>query len=453
MRSGLFILFLLFLLAACERQPVRSLSRVNGRSISQDDFVFAYETSPRSSLTGSKKEAYNRVLEGIIQRILLAKEAERRGLQQQTETAGELEYLEDAAIRRELFRRHIRKKVQVSDEDCRRAFDRDQRTLWVQHAIVDSNEELNPGVWNPAWSHVGISPATKTVETDNFGKVDLVNWNDVDLKLEGVLYGLGLNEVSGPVFRKGAIHVFRLVNTETNGMTSENQYQLEREHYRSVVRKRREHALAFNFVQKVMAPEGLSIRRRTLEQLTQVLWRQLPRADSLAGETARELNRPVRDVDDLNDLELAAFKSGRLLVKDFRFFYKMNPRKLVQTSPAGLRNGLINAIGIYVRDIVFARQGRTEGLADVPAVRKDFQYWRERLLAAKLDESIYQRVLTTQTSIPETAGRIAADELDELSKNLKQNATISINEEMLMTSKTGDEGLPRKIDFFATYLN
>lgn len=453
MRSGLIIFLLLCLLAACERQSPPVLAQVNGRSISRDDFVYAYETSPRSILTGSKQAAYDRVLDRIIQRVLFAQEAERRELQKETETARELASLEDAAIRRELFRESIRKNVKLSDADYRKAFYRDQQTLWVQHAVFDTLEDIIPGAWNPTWVHVSINATTKTVERAGFGMVDLISWNDVDLELEEILYGLALNEVSEPILKKGAIHVFRLVNVETNTMASENQYLLKQEHYRTALRKRQEHALAFNFVREVMAPESLIIRRHTIEQLTRVIWQRNPDQNGIVGGSVSELNSPALDLDDLNKLELATFKSGRLLVEDFRFYYKMNPYKLSRVSLDDLQKDLINAIGIYVRDIVFAKKGRTAGYAGIPAVRQDVQYWQERLLASKLEASIYEHISASGSVNPAETGRIVEQELDKLFKNLKQETAISIDQEMLMTIRTSDEGLARKIDFFAGYLN
>ncbi len=453
MRLIPIIVLLLSILAGCERQSHTGLALVNDRSISQDDFIFAYETSPRSVLAGPRQNAYKRVLDGLIQRILLAQEAARRGLQGETVTARELEGLEDAAIRRELFRRSIRDQVAVADPDCRKAFERDQKTLWIQHAVLESLSDVTPGGWDPSWEHVGLNLATKTVERAGFGTLDLISWNDVDLKLEDLLYGLDLGEVSAPIRKNGALHVFRLLNVETNIMTTENQYQEQREHYSNALHKRLEHGLAFKFVQDIMKPEDLIIRRQTLEQLTQVVWQHHPDKDSLSGGSVSELSSPVLELDELNGLELASYRSGTLSVEDFRFYYKMNPYKLRRTSQNELQRDLINAIGIYVRDIVFTSRGRVAGYADAPEVKQDLQYWRERLLASKLKASVAAGLPNSETDTLGTVSKQAEQALADLLLNLKQAAAIHIDEEMLMTIKTSDEGLTRKIDFFAGYLN
>ena len=121
----------------------QEVSRVNDRSISKADFVFAYETSPSSILTGSKALSYKRVMDRLIKRVLLAQEAENRELQDVPETAEALILLEDAAIRRELFRQAVRQQVQISDEDCRLAFNRAQQTLWIQHVVLPLGTEIS----------------------------------------------------------------------------------------------------------------------------------------------------------------------------------------------------------------------------------------------------------------------------------------------------------------------
>ena len=453
LRLKLPLIALLFLLIACEQKSAQVVSEVNGRSISTTDFVYAYETSPRSVLDGSKEMAYRQVLDRMIQRILLSQEAERTGLQQDPEIARALRYLEDGAIRRQLFMEHVRQAIQVSDNDCRRAFNTAQRTLWIQHAVLDTVEQVRPGYWDPEWTHVQINPTLKTVTSGEFGAFDLVNWNDLDADLEEILFALELGEVSKPLLKAGSYHVFRLVNEESNRMASENQFLLEQEHYRTAITKRREHALAFDFVQTVMQPENLLIRRQTLEAFTQLLWQHHLNRDSLKTQPPGELVLPAGDGTELNALELATFTSGSLSVADFRFIYRMNPLDLSTTSAGQLQKDLVNAIGLYVRDVVFAQQGRAEGLAAVPEVQADYAYWKERLLASRMEDLVYQKVARSDSALVEDASSLAAAELQDLVTTLKQSADISINEALLMGIETSDAGLARKIDFFASHLN
>jgi len=426
---------------------------VNDRSVSPDEFLFAYETSPRAVISGPKETAYRNVLNRMAERILLAQEAERLGLHADPENVRELQNLEDAAIRRELFMRQIRNKVDVTEDDCRKAFLKDQQTLWIQHAIIGSEEQMIPGEWKPEWRHVQINPSVKTVEKPGFGPIDLVRWNDVDETLEEVLFSLAPGELSGAIIKNGYTHIFRLVNTETNVMLSENEYNLQREHYRSAITKRKEHRLAFKFVQDVMSPENLTIRHQTLNQLTEALWQQQVAKDSVTMKSPGELNLNPLSLDDLNEKELATFSSGNVSVEDFRFLFRMNPLELSKESKLELKQNIINAIGLYVRDIVFAEKGRALDLENVIEVQDDFKYWRERLLASKMEASVYAKYTDEGIEISEEIVADAVAEYDQLRETLMQAANITINEELLMTIETSDEGLSRKIDFFANYLN
>jgi len=449
----LFPLVFVFLTIACEQQSSNELAIVNGRVVTGSDFVFAYETSPSAMLSGPRDQVYHRVLNSIIDKILLTQAAEEQGLDDQPQTASELKSLEAAAIRRELFRRHVRLQVKVTDQDCRAAYQKAQQTLWIQHAVFDSTHWVNPGRWDPKWELVAINSSCKTRNTKQYGLVNLITWNDLDQQLEDLLYSLSLGEVSQPLRSKGVIHLFRLVNSETNNMTSENSYVAEREHFQTAIRKRAEHALAFEYVQEIMQPQHLLIHRDVLEQLTGILWQRRLVADSLEQQRGGEVSFADADLDDLDDLELASFKTGRLLIKDFRFEFKMNPLELSRSSVPALRQNLINAIGIYVRNIVFAAQGNGEQLGTVPAVIDDNQYWREQLLAAKMEASIQQVAASPPAGVSKVSKRQPDLKLSELLVQLRGQAAIDINENLLQTIRTSDTGLPHKIDFFASYLN
>jgi len=444
---------LLCAIVSCETQSSDELSRVNGRSISADEFIFSYETSPRSVIAGPRESAYDRVLDRLIERVLLSQESRRRGLDQDPETMRELTFLEDAAIRRELFRDKIRETTIISEDESRLAFSMAQKTLWIQHIVLDSPLSEKPEFWNPDWRHESINPTTKTVEVPALGQIDLVGWNDVDTDLESVLYQLELNDWTAPIQKNGQTHLFRLLNIETNQMITENQFHGEQEHYRSTLRKRLEHDRSFAFVQETMKPQNLTIKRQVLEQLTQVLWAARAEQDSLIGKGEGEFNVKDLTIDEIGSSVLAQFKSGELTVEDFRFYYQMNPQKLEAETMDGLRHVLVNALGIYVRDIVFAELGRKDGLQHRQEVIKDYQYWHERLLASKLERHIYELVASKSGPESDDAEGTASLALAELSSTLKHQARIKVDRELLMKLKTSDDGLPRKIDFYTAYLN
>ena len=447
------LLFLIFMIGACERQSQEEIGVVNGRSISAEEFIFSYETSPQSVTAGAKESAYDAVLERLVERVLLSQESQRRGLDQDPETIRELTYLEDAAIRRELFRDQIRENTFISDEDTRTAFSMSQKTLWIKHIVLESKISDKPEAWNPEWRHESINPGTKTVYDPEFGSIDLIAWNDVDTDLESILYGLTLNDWTGPIEKNGQTHLFRLVNIETNQMVTENQYYEKQEHYQSALRKRVEHDRSFAFVQEVMKPQNLIIKRPALEQLTQVLWAARVNQDSLTGSDGAEFKENLPTLDEIGSLVLGHFKSGDLTIEDFRFYYQMNPQKLEAENMDGLRYKLVNAVGMYVRDIVFAELGREDGLQYREPVIEDYQYWQERLLASKLEQQIYELAASEDDIDKDDHEQMATQMLAELSSSLRDEATIKVDRDLLLKLKTSDEGLPRKIDFFTAYLN
>ena len=84
----------------------------------------------------------------------------------------------------------------------------------------------------------------------------------------------------------------------------------------------------------------------------------------------------------------------------------------------------------------------------LPVVQNEKQIWQERLLANQLKRALYQDIGAQAGS---EVAEIYYERITELLKDLREEAEIAINREKLYSIETSDEGLPRKIDFFARH--
>jgi parvulin-like peptidyl-prolyl isomerase len=427
------------------------VAKVGDRKISADEFAFTYELAPRSLTSQAPEQARRAVLQRMADVILLADEAERLGLADDPQLDRILDFHMRQAANRELYQRHIRQGVTFDEAEEREAYRRLKTKLYVKHYAASSQNEVRElATGRVRAQHVPVHPWIESVDLPGHGQVDQIGWNDIDATLEDILFGLIPGQFSEPQYFGNQFHVYQLLEKETELMTRENDFQAQRESLRGVIRKRKEALASAAFVQEVMGPEQLIIKADALNRLTRYLWQNRPQSQH--QEVQFISNEQIDNISDYNQevpgLPIAEYRSGRLLVSDILFMYKLNPQKLSYDSESLLRENLKNIIATYVRDQVLSERALTEDLHKNPGVVEEIRSQREKLLADYLRRDLYLDLISADTD----SAQLSIEYLtvtDDLINNLRAKTDIDIDLDNLMAVSTTDEGLSRKIDFTA----
>ncbi|MFC1483444.1 hypothetical protein ACFL6Q_00165 [Candidatus Neomarinimicrobiota bacterium] len=427
------------------------VAKVGDRKILAGEFAFTYELAPRSLTSQAPEQARRAVLQRMADIILLADEAERLGLADDPQLGKVLDFHTRQAANRELYLRHVRHAVTFDEAEEREAYRRMKIKLFVKHyatSSIDEARDLAEG--RQRAEHVPVHPWIETLDLPGHGRVDQIGWNDIDATLEDILFALSPGQFSEPQFFGNRYHIYQLVETETEIMMRENEFLECRESLRGVIRKRKEALASAAFIQEVMGPEQLIIKADALNRFTHYLWQNRPQ--NLHQEVQFISNEQIDNITDHNQevpgLSIAEFRSGRLLVSDILFMYKLNPQKLSYDSEGILRENLKNIIATYVRDQVLSERALAEDLHKDPGVVEEIRSQREKLLADHLRRDLYLDLISADTD----SAKLASEYLtvtDDLINNLRAKTDIKIDLDNLMAVSTTDEGLSRKIDFTA----
>lgn len=442
----------LFIIGCATDNEISVVARVGERDISADEFALAYEFAPRSLTNKPAEEARNTVLKQMTDIILLAQEGERLGLGNDQVLRRGVDLYKRQEINRELYLKQVRERVSISDSEAREAYRRSKVKLFVVHQVFSTAAEAHDIIADhQGLVHTNIHPYCKTVRLNNYGLVDIVSWNDVDSRIEDLLYGLAINEISEPVEFGGRYHLFKVVETEQEVFTRENDYYVKRESLEGVIRKRKERLAASEFVDSVMSPQELVIKADALNALSDYLWENRP------GRNNQEINFIANAeidfiTDNLQELSIkpiGVFKEGQMTVGDILFNYRVNPQKISYDSKSALRSSLKNMTGLYVRDWVFSEMGIAQQLDKKPAVQSEEQSKYERLVSEKMLIKLENDYIkSTESSKRENEFSAYVDSYIDKIKS-KTELTVFRNE--LMAVNTTDEGLSRKIDFVAIH--
>jgi len=436
-----------------QQDPGEVVVRVDRRKFRKDEIAFAYELAPSQLTKLGKNKALDLLTKKMINRKLLADEAKTRDLDRDSLTQRFVNYYEKAEIMRQLYLKHIRDSVNISEKELKKAFHRDKQVLLVKHYVTD-NRELAARLHrdNNIPEHIPLLGGTRAKKDSEFGYIDSIEWNTLDTRIEDLLYNLPLAETSQPVMLGGHFHLFKVVDKNINVFNRKSEYFARKSSIESTIRRRREHNKAFRLVKRVMTPQNLVLKGKTLNKLADYLYTQYQNSDRPNIKIKNnEINLDNLKATGFFDSRLAEYRSGSLNVSDFFFYNRINPQSLTIKSKSSIRNDLADIIAIYVRDEVFAQLGEKEGLDKMPQVKRERQKWEEKILANRLKRELYQSALA-KSKDDEKAETVYQDELKELITQLRNNADIRINKEKLYNIETTDEGLPRKIDFFAKTL-
>ena len=456
-RSAILPLLLgLLIFCNCGLQKTESegvVAQVNHRKIAPDELVFAYELAPRTVTQRGAEEAVREVLDYLIDRILLAEEAQRRGLDRDSSLQRVIDYYTDAEIVRELYRRHIRDSIRIKERELRREYKRSGTTLFVKNYVSTDlaiAREIRKRSDNP--QHFPINAMAKTIQHPEHGSVDMIKWNVLQQELEDFLLDLPVHERSEPFYDGDRYHVFEVVGKEREAFATENDFAARRASLETVIRKRREHAAAFRFVQRVMQDQDLLIRGPVITKICDALWAMYGETEEYLPQfiPMREVREYRRSLGELREAVLAQYRDGSMTAEDFIFYYTVHPLQIACSSEAALHKSLQDAVAIYVRDRVFADLGKEEGLAESHSVQKERQQWAEKLSANRLKTELRRELKASQMDSLQYDSAYQND-LRELLAVLRENANIRIHEERLANLKLSDRGVNRKIDFVAAY--
>jgi hypothetical protein len=428
------------------------VAQFGNRAITESEFVLAYELAPRQLTNQPDWEARQAVLNLMLNRILLAREAEKQGLGDDPVLQRAVAIYERLAINRELYLKHIRDRITVEESEERNAFERSKTTLYIKHFESASKavaKEISSN--QQAIEHIPIYPESRTMKSDQFGQVDLVSWNDVYVDIEDILFSLPLKQLSQPYFDGKKYHVFQVIDLEKEVFLRENEFQAARESIHSVLRKRKELKASVEFVQTIMQPQELIIKAEALNQLTECLWKSRPASsDPQLQFIANDEIQLITDDTGLATQVLANYKEGVMTISDILMWYKVNPQKISYQSQLALRESIKKTVAVVVRNWVLSEQGFREKLNLKPAVKEEVQTQREYLLAEKMLNKL--QCDQASTSEDSTFSQIAFSAyVNNHIQQLKTQATFQIFKDQLMAVQTTDAGLTRKIDFTAVH--
>ncbi len=245
--------------------PTDTLAEIGTKVITGRDLIERIELMPwhGKDKPSQHDSAKVKALQSMVAEQLLALDASAQGIGTDSTTMRYRKNVEHLLVRDELFKREVKAKVTVSDEEIRKGLRRYARQLRLLQFGVRSEKE---GKELGRALRAGISPDSVVYRFSKsfFTRLDslTVNFGGLDERLEDAVYALdSKNRVSVPVRSQffGWV-VLYLVNHETNPDYAKNALQ-ERVHVvERDIRQRKEKREGSRYQATVLAPTKASAK-------------------------------------------------------------------------------------------------------------------------------------------------------------------------------------------------
>lgn|GEM_PF-5525716 len=484
------------LLVGCSSQHSKEkvVAEIGDRKITEAQFLQDYTFAPSSIKTGTVQEIKQRFLDGMIEEMLFAIDGEKHGFTQDSAVQKLLTYHENREIIRELYRREVRQQVHIPDTEVANSFEKLAYEIHARHlfardkATADSLKNLldNGATFYELARNVFSDPKL----ANSGGDLGTVKWGELDADLENAIFSLPVGQISDPIQSKYGYHIVKVDSRVKNVMQTVGDYTDRAQTVKTILRRRKEHTLAHQYIQQVMAPQNVRMKGPVFGHLVDMFWNHY----SVMGDSLKGL---VQDPElDLVESQMKQFLGETLVtsrhntwtVRDVLEMYRYNPMSFSIASERHCAVSLENIIGILTRDAYLSQLGREKGLAKAPRVRQFVENRRDEILARRMKRAILDTVTVSDFQATAYFNRhrdllksefdIADDHLryhqlpldlqrkiedraknfygkdalrDELNR-IKAQTDVTVNQELLNTIQLPDANEPRKIDIVATWL-
>ena len=381
------------------------IARVDNRNITVHDFKLSYELFPYMLRPHGGEKAKMGQLKHMIQRILFAREAEKKGYGHDPQIEKYIDFYRKQVAIKQLYRDVVKKRVTVSEAEVRDAYLKSLTQYHVRHIFAKTYAQaaaiLNRLEAGESWNTIARQEFHDSTLAKNGGDLGWVSWGDMEENLEKEMYKLKPNEISPPVRSKWGYHILQVLDIRKEMIPTEYDFQNKRKDLENRIRRRKERQVAVQFVKKIMVPKHVILKGKAFHYLNrefQALFSDNPKLppympnifDNEIQQAHVGLKAHLGDT-------LLTFKGGVWTIGDFLQKLKDIP---VANRPV-YRNSkkLYNDIGILLRNETLAKIALKKRLDRRPEAQKEFAEKRDDVLYSKMLMVLLDTVQVTDADV------------------------------------------------------
>jgi len=407
-----FIFFAIFSFSNLFSQSLidKPLAKVGDLSITADEFLHRYEFTP---LFGKQNKNMRESLKleflySLISEKLWALEAKNLKLDTMQVMKFTEEEYEKMFIRDALFRKEIKNKIKVSEEEIINGFIRKNTTLEVNYLISEDSTEIYK-LYNLLDQGIPFDTIlTYSPEKEEQKKGIEVVYGQMDLSIEDSLYNLKISQYTSPMFTPDGWYIFKLSNKKQTVLSTISERDNARKAIQKIIEARKAAKLFDKYYYNFFKDKKVDVNSKLFKELAIKLQTILEKRKK---DYSLKKDEPVYV--EPGDLYLLVSEFGDdNLNKDFIQFEK-DPMSLKRFIQQIMFEGF-NSVNIDLKTILgtlnnqtrkiieyelYSRKGVNEGLNFLPEVVNDTKMWKENYLYQYLLSKFTDSVTVSEKDI------------------------------------------------------
>ncbi len=399
---------------------------VNGITITRQELVSRLELTilPEfDKLKGRNK----RVLDILIDELVVSQWAEREGLTASPDYQDALDFVKQQALIRELFLEKFRKRAEPDSEQINQAIQKSIQILSIQTLFTENQdiaEKWGQSIDSGKTFHGLVEESTNNpfIHLNNSS----FQWGDgtVPLEIENIAYQLKLGESSDILQLNNIFLIFTIKSIMQDVILTEYSYSLKRQTVKKVLQARTESRLANEYVDRILTHLKITQRATGFLEVSRYIEKKLSNSSKKIVSHTPAIGEGIHFPLDYN-LEMVVVETPDFtwtgkdvlnIIRRYNYTFKIK-------SSEDLRNTLTWVLKAAVRDHYLSERAKQLGLESKERVKKDTQAWARYFLYVK-GVSIF-----TERDTALTNPGMIADKIMEL----RREANISINHNLLET--------------------
>lgn len=417
-----------FLLICCTDNTNQSspdtVALVNGVPITKEELVNRLELTILPEFH-KLKGRNNRVLDILIDELVVSQWAEREDLAASTDYQEALDFVKQQALIRELFFVEFKYRAEPDSEHIHQALLKSSQQLSIQ-TLFTENQDISEK-WRQSLNDGKTIFKLIEESTDNpfiFISNSTFQWGDgtVPISIENIAYQLDLGESSDLLELNNVYLIFTMKSKVQDLILTEYDYSLKWRRVKQVLQARTESRLANEYVDRFLTHLSITQRASGFLELSRYIEDKLGMSseDSVSYPplTAKEFPSPLNYNLELPVVETPDYTwTGKDVLSIIRKYnYRVNSKssKLLRTTLTQFLKGAI-------RDQYLSERAKQLGLESKTRVKQDVQMWARYFLYLQGLTTFVERD-TTLTNSAMIANKIM---------ELRRDVHITINYKLL----------------------
>jgi hypothetical protein len=435
----LFIAIAHCLAAEAQVPSETPVAKVGKQTITADEFLSRYELTPglQRHNPGKTDERKAEFLFTLIAEKLMAQEAREQGLDRDSSLLNAVHGVERLFVRDELYRREVRNKVTISDQELQQAMAMAQQDCKVYFLFTPSlatADSLYRLIQNGMPLELFSSSASPQANWDGPDSA-ITRWGDADERMEAAVYGLKLGRTAAPLRLDDGFYIVKLMGKSITVLGGEQERKSMEERVSQILRKRKEQKRMFEFIAGALKNTQVEIKGRPTKDIIIGLF-DAYRAANPAGTPHTDTARFFL-TQDLIDSVLK--KHGGEADRPYVLFpgeqwslrtalEKMRVAGLTIDRPTLEKVRL--AFDQRLRDLIdqenLTQLGYARQLQHSSAVQKELGPWRDWYLAQLYKNTITDTLSASQQEIENEKWRMRRDSLSHADTSTARASVLSM---------------------------